>query len=178
VLEEFIAEFRRCIADPARCWNWLGERNEGGYGTFCSRPIYRLVYLIWRGGVVGWHIRHLCHNPPCCNPAHLARGTPTDNSRDMARAGHGSKKHRALTSKQALCALWYHFNNNIPEQLIAAELKVANSVIFELICGRRYQHERDLHSIIFDFIHRRRHQHEHDLHHGARHDAIRRMSLA
>ena len=33
---------------------------------------------------------HICDNPPCCNPSHLAVGTMKDNVHDMMRKGRGN----------------------------------------------------------------------------------------
>lgn len=46
-------------------------------------------------------VRHLCGNPLCCNPAHLAHGLMSDNMAD--RAVHRSRNvlgHRALTEDE------------------------------------------------------------------------------
>lgn len=37
-------------------------------------------------------IRHLCHNPRCVNPLHLAEGTHQDNANDRVAAGRSAKK--------------------------------------------------------------------------------------
>lgn len=52
--------------------------------------VHRLVYAMFNGPIgSGLVVRHLCHNPPCCNPAHLAIGTHADNARDREEAGRG-----------------------------------------------------------------------------------------
>lgn len=35
----------------------------------------------------GPFVLHTCDNPPCCNPAHLYRGTALDNARDRDTRG-------------------------------------------------------------------------------------------
>lgn len=49
---------------------------------------HRLAYWLANGPIPeGKLVRHLCHNPSCCNPAHLVVGTNQDNSDDMVKAG-------------------------------------------------------------------------------------------
>lgn len=115
---------RVAISDPGACWPWLGQV-KGGYGRFpvkCSRgtrtntsfQAHRLAYDLSKGPIPeGLVVRHMCHNPICCNPAHLEVGTNADNMRDMVEAGRstaGEKNPRArITAEQAreICRAYY-----------------------------------------------------------------------
>ena len=49
-------------------------------------------------------VRHLCNNPRCINPDHLAEGTHQDNANDRVAAGRSAKKvpsRAVLTLEQA-----------------------------------------------------------------------------
>ena len=91
---------------PNACWPWTGGKNSAGYGLIGNgghEGKNRMVlchHVAWESkhGPLpkGKIVRHYkCDNPPCCNPAHLRKGTYRDNSRDMmrkdrhARAGGG-----------------------------------------------------------------------------------------
>ncbi|WP_402374005.1 HNH endonuclease [Isoptericola rhizosphaerae] len=52
----------------------------------------RIAYLAEVGDIdpSATCIRHLCHNPACLEPTHLATGTDDDNAQDRARAGLGN----------------------------------------------------------------------------------------
>ncbi len=59
------------------CWEWIACRDKHGYGQVFFRGKARKAYAIifdlfgdlkWRKGL---ERDHLCHNRPCCNPAHL-----------------------------------------------------------------------------------------------------------
>ncbi|MFI7629694.1 HNH endonuclease signature motif containing protein [Microbispora rosea] len=93
------AAFWACVdrsAGPSACWPFQGRRNRNGYGEFDGGKklvglvgAHRLAYILANGltenlpGEV--FVRHLCANPPCCNPAHLAVGTQRDNMGDRFR---------------------------------------------------------------------------------------------
>jgi hypothetical protein len=50
---------------------------------------HRATYILTHGEIPdGLLVRHLCNNPACCNPAHLALGTDWDNMHDKMRAGN------------------------------------------------------------------------------------------
>lgn len=74
------------------CWPWTGYRDKQGYGkvmregnnVFAHRWAWRLLGDPIPEGVV---IRHMCDNPPCCNPTHLMSGTQKDNIRDRQERG-------------------------------------------------------------------------------------------
>jgi len=65
--------------------------NKGkGYPNFTwkgrTHNAHRVAYAVWRGAVpVPWNVCHLCSNPQCVNPTHLALGTAGDNARDYSR---------------------------------------------------------------------------------------------
>jgi len=80
---------------PDDCWVWTRYRREkGGHGR-----------TMWGGRLIGAHTialsltdgiwdsplqtLHKCDNPPCCNPAHLWRGTHLENNQDMWRKNRG-----------------------------------------------------------------------------------------
>ena len=79
-----------------QCWNWVGSKAvRGGYGQLSSKGLllkaHRLSWEIHLGAIPeGMMIRHLCHNPSCCNPIHLLPGTAKDNHLDMQKAGRMS----------------------------------------------------------------------------------------
>lgn len=67
---------------PNGCWIWQGAINRLGYGRIrvgshadrTSRVVYthRLSYEFHVGPIPDdLVLDHLCHNPVCCNPAHL-----------------------------------------------------------------------------------------------------------
>jgi hypothetical protein len=76
-----------------QCWNWIGSKMvRGGYGQLSNEgtllKAHRLSWEINLGTIPeGMMIRHLCHNPSCCNPTHLLPGTAKDNHLDMQKAG-------------------------------------------------------------------------------------------
>jgi hypothetical protein len=70
------------------CWEWIGQRDEDGYGRLGSQLAHRLMVDAPRGIAV----LHTCDNPPCVNPAHLVLGSQADNCEDMARKGRGNRK--------------------------------------------------------------------------------------
>lgn len=74
------------------CWPWTASRDLHGYGrlSVSGKPLlaHRLIAAL--AGKHGPEVRHTCHRPPCCNPAHLLVGTHADNMRDMA------ERHRCM----------------------------------------------------------------------------------
>lgn len=85
----------------AECWPWTGPRVPQGYGMTRVRccgghhtaHAHRIAYWLdtgfWHWGRFGPVVRHLCHNPSCCNPLHLLHGSRADNAWDnqMREAG-------------------------------------------------------------------------------------------
>lgn len=64
-----------------------GRIRNGGKSIPAHRIAYAEHHNISVDDILGYEIRHLCHNPRCVNPSHLLIGTHADNMRDMAEAG-------------------------------------------------------------------------------------------
>jgi hypothetical protein len=75
------------------CWEWMGTRPGGRYGTIAYNGknavgTHRVAWELTYGPVPeGLFVLHECDNPPCCNPGHLFLGTLQDNARDAKKKG-------------------------------------------------------------------------------------------
>ncbi len=89
-------------AEDGQCWEWLGNRNKDGYGTYGGRPAHRLAYERAYGVTVSadLHIDHLCRNHGCCNPGHLRPRDPHANMSDNGRRDRLGCKNGHLWSAE------------------------------------------------------------------------------
>lgn len=104
---------RVAIGAPSDCWEWTSTKDTHGYGQIKWHGEMRLAHRLalsltdgdWESRLL---VRHTCDNKPCCNPAHLQRGTHRDNMQDAIERGrfrpskgdaNGSAK---LTGEQVL----------------------------------------------------------------------------
>ena len=87
------------------CWEWSGFKNSAGYGMMWIDGKQRRAHKfslekkLGRVLVESEVTRHMCNNPPCCNPDHLEVGSQRDNIQDMVRAGRSSTGEKNGTSK-------------------------------------------------------------------------------
>jgi hypothetical protein len=70
--------------DSSDCWDWVGSKNELGYGTMRYRgrvwKAHRVSYLLFNGDPEnGLVIDHTCKNRSCVNPLHLEEVTQKEN---------------------------------------------------------------------------------------------------
>lgn len=87
--ERFLQRLQR--DELTGCLLWTGPPTPAGYGQLGAGGLvtyaHRVAWLLGHGAAVvpeGLHVRHLCHTPLCCEPAHLAIGTAQDNADDSA----------------------------------------------------------------------------------------------
>lgn len=82
------------------CWEWTASRYNYGHGQFFigpnrrsrCRPAHRVSYEMANGPIPdSLVIDHICHNPPCVNPAHLRAVTQKENTENR-RGAHKSSK--------------------------------------------------------------------------------------
>ncbi len=101
VLSRFESKFEKCGDDE--CWEWLGSKNQRGYGFFNMRiggvstntySAHRLSWAIANNQDIPPKkmICHHCDNPSCVNPRHLYIGTGFDNNTDTVKRGRAKRK--------------------------------------------------------------------------------------
>jgi len=76
------------------CWEWIGSKNNGGYGKFWFKRkcinSHRFAWLLTYGDIPkGNYVLHHCDNPSCVRPDHLFLGSQRDNMQDMLLKGRG-----------------------------------------------------------------------------------------
>jgi hypothetical protein len=88
-------EFWGRVDRSGDCWEWLGPKNQKGYGTIywalngrrIEQLAHRASYRLFVGDISeGAVIHHLCENPGCVRPEHLL----------LVEAGEHSRQHRTL----------------------------------------------------------------------------------
>ena len=74
------------------CWEWIGGKNDLGYGRFRvgyeTRQAHRVSWVLHIGKIPrNLFVLHRCDNPSCVNPDHLFLGTAQHNSDDKFQKG-------------------------------------------------------------------------------------------
>ncbi|MEK7180369.1 MAG: HNH endonuclease signature motif containing protein [Patescibacteria group bacterium] len=85
--KEYKRFFNKIIIDKkTNCWNWIGGKDQQGYGQGFYRSrrerVHRVIFALYKGKIPrGKNIQldHLCRNHSCCNPDHLELVTPQIN---------------------------------------------------------------------------------------------------
>lgn len=108
----FWSKVSRKDAGRDDCWQWMGARDEKGYGRFriSCRPsmIYQAHRVSWMLANRRWPradrmVLHSCDNPSCVNPRHLREGTAQDNQDDIDARG---RRRRRLRGHWAGTEFW------------------------------------------------------------------------
>lgn len=85
--------FTHVSIDPVtRCWDWVGAKDDGGYGLFRGTRSHRHMFAEAVADIpAGVWVLHRCGNRGCVNPAHLFLGDRQDNVDDMHMKGRANK---------------------------------------------------------------------------------------
>lgn len=137
-----VTEFWRSVEvrGDDECWEWTGYA-EGGYGQF-----------YWLGKMTGAHelavtfttgerrapnleTCHSCHNPGCCNPAHLRFDTRQGNVDDMLHAG---RQYRGRFTASEVETIRQRYAHGARQQTLADDYSVTNGFISMIVRGERY----------------------------------------
>lgn len=89
------------------CWEWVGARNNKGYGQIRINKrlllAHRVGYELENSKIPdGMCVLHRCDNPSCVNPSHLFLGTVADNNRDMHDKGRAVDNRGERSGKAKL----------------------------------------------------------------------------
>lgn len=132
------------------CWPWQGKRTRPGYGKTTAEGkeclAHRQAWALHHGVNLppsSLVIRHLCHVPPCCNPAHLMSGTVADNARDRVLAGRAPKGEQHPYAKLRNADIPYIYAllvQGIDVQSIAKQYEVSTALIYLIAHGKKWQH--------------------------------------
>lgn len=134
-----------------QCWHWIGSKMiRGGYGQLNDRgallKAHRLSWEINLGLIPsGMMIRHLCHNPSCCNPSHLLPGTAMDNHLDMQKANRmfvpeSRRGESVRTSKLTAEQAFEIYCSELPPIALATKYRVSTSTISCIKTGKTWNH--------------------------------------
>jgi len=88
------------IRGKDECWNWKEGTFRNGYGAYrIGKKKYKAHRIAWelangrepKSNMFIAHAPIVCHNPSCCNPAHLSEKDVTSNNRDKILDGTSRK---------------------------------------------------------------------------------------
>lgn len=117
--------WEKVIKADGGCWNWVGARQQFGYGTIFVQKIagktvldraHRVSWKLHNGEIpLGIFVLHHCDNPRCVRPDHLYLGTVQDNTDDRQSRNRwkrikphdqwGEKNPNAILSDKQVAAM-------------------------------------------------------------------------
>jgi len=139
------------------CWNWMGLKNEQGYGRVqineYSYYAHRVIFDLVNPGVIQWNaprnssesgfLLHTCDNPSCCNPKHLFVGTHADNMADKAAKGRspdytGDKGPRCKLSMSQAQEIRELRKQGVSARELSKQYGISLPSIKTLLAGKSY----------------------------------------
>jgi hypothetical protein len=134
-------------ADENGCRDWQGARDKDGYGLVTltggkQQMAHRAAYELTYGPLGDLKALHTCDRPPCCEPAHLFKGTHQDNSDDKItkkRHRFGERHPFAKLTEGAVRKIRADYADGIPMAMLADEHNVAIGAIWSVVVGRTWK---------------------------------------
>lgn len=124
------------------CWEWKAHKDIQGYGQFTTNGKHfrsnRFAWELTHGAIpLKQMVCHACHNPSCCNPAHLYLGDNTDNMKDMVlaeRSCHGERNPSAkLTHAEVLKVREMYSTGQHSHRALATIFNVGKTTIAQIV---------------------------------------------
>ncbi len=157
--EADIARFWKYVHILGRdeCWPWTGALSKVGYGVLGvsvpgggNYPARRVILasrisIFIATGIDPFPLFacHRCDNPPCCNPAHIFRGSLIDNNADMGaknRIRHGENHRSAKLSEDQVIEIRKRYaEGGVLQRELAEEFRVARSNIYLIVSRKNWR---------------------------------------
>lgn len=125
------------------CWEWQGGSITSGYGVHYANGerfyAHRLAWQLAYNSEPDEVVMHLCDNPSCVNPEHLASATQSDNIQDCAQKGrdnsvHGEAHNRSKLTRKDVAEIRRRYENHDPTmRLLAKQYGVTASNIADIV---------------------------------------------
>lgn len=132
------------------CWQWTAYCKTNGYGQFrVSRPTspvyaHRFAYEHFIAPLSeNLVVMHLCDNPKCCNPTHLATGSHADNVADKIsknRQSRGTDNGRSKLTDSDVLRILQLLAEGRTRLSIAREYSVDCKAIYSIEHGTTWKH--------------------------------------
>lgn len=132
----------------SECWEWLGLKDEKGYGRFHSKNqtlISSRVAFFLHTGIINENLLvcHICDNTSCVNPDHLWLGTKAANNFDKSFKGRdakGSMCSSAILNEKEVKEILVRLRNGESNVSIAKDYAVSDKTVSNIKHGRKWKH--------------------------------------
>lgn len=134
---------------PKLCWQFTGAIQKSGHGRVWHNKkmhlVHRLVYKMYGNPLEDNEVlRHKCHNPACCNPAHLTPGTQHQNMQDKVKADRQPKGETHINSKltdnSAFAIKHLSITTTLTQHDLATMFNVSKRSIHNVVTGKTWGH--------------------------------------
>lgn len=128
------------------CWEWVGWKNNKGYGQLRYRGGSHLAHRVSYELMVepiphGMEVCHRCDNPACVKPSHLFAGTHADNMRDAREKGRtkrGARHKLARLTEEQVADIRERYSVGEKQTPLADEFGVTQSCVSRVVRGETW----------------------------------------